>query len=69
VVYDQDITIPITDPRISRREEVMNYLGQTLKQTGTFEFQNGYLSCAKKQPANDGLTEALSSIEVRAVAQ
>lgn len=40
VVYDQGVTIPVTYPRIQRYEKVLAYLGRTLKQTPSFDFQN-----------------------------
>jgi anti-sigma regulatory factor (Ser/Thr protein kinase) len=73
VVYDQGITIPITYPRISRREEVMNYLGRTLKQSGSFDFQNDgtYIRAAMKYGGSrtdkeyrgKGLPQMITTIE------
>lgn len=40
VVYDQGVTIPVTYPRISRGEQVMNFLGRALRQKRSFDFQD-----------------------------
>ncbi|MCJ8521179.1 anti-sigma regulatory factor (Ser/Thr protein kinase) [Pseudorhizobium tarimense] len=50
VVYDQGVTIPVTYPRIERLEKVYNYLGRTLRQQPSFDFENDgtYIRAAMK---------------------
>ncbi len=40
VVYDQGVTIPVTYPRMKRRDKVMTFLARALRGTPEFDFQN-----------------------------
>lgn len=50
VVYDQGATIPVTYPRIGRLEKVTRYLVRTIKNDGSFKYENDgtYVRAAMK---------------------